>query len=537
LDLNTLHHHRAAPGRPIAPRLRAAASRPLGAGIILLLALAVALGGCRKPRERALTKDQQRQIEEAILAEAPTPQIPIGATFDDRVRLIGVDVDRPQIAPGQSLKVTWYWESLAAAPGGWKVFVHFEGSGRRNIHDHHPIGELYPIARWEPGQIIRYELTIPVPNDYPVGTAHLYAGVFEEEAWRERKQNLRMEIVNAPEVRTTVHPDGRLEVARVQVGGTGAGGVAPSAPSPPQQSYTAFRAGGPITLDGKLDDEGWRGIPPTRAFVAPDGKPLAAAHRTQARLTWDDDSLYVAFTVPDRDIWNERRGRDARLWEQDAVEIYLDPGANGRDYIEIQVSPTGELFDAHFRSRRTPAWEEAARALHMEGLEAAVDVLGTVNSRDDGVEDERWTVELRIPWRELPGVEAAPVGETWGMNLYRINVGGEDFMAAWTPVGGDFHNVEAFGRVTFSAATRGSRRQVVPASPPASHERGEAEEGAGGATHGAPPGRLLDRAPRRVGGEAPGGAPPAGGERIEPDRAVPSPAGEEPAEAPAGGAP
>lgn len=449
--------------------------------LTLTAALALAtVGGCRKPRERANTKEQQRQIDDALLSAQPTPMIPVNALLDGKVRLIGIDLDKREVQPGQQLKVTWYWESLAEAPGGWKIFVHFEGAGRRTTHDHDAVGELFPIARWKPGQIIKDEQTIAVPADFPVGRATLFVGIFEEEAWRERKQNIRMEVKNPAEVKVPVREDGRIEVGSVEIVKTGAA----------TPSQTVYRAAGPIVIDGKLDDPGWSGIPPTRPFVSPSGQPLPPSQRTTARLTWDDDYLYVAFTSPDSDIWNERRGRDAKLWEQDAVEIYLDPGADGRDYVEIQVSPTGEIFDAHFSTQRQPPWEEAAARLTMGGMVARVEAQGSVNQRDDGVQDVSWTAEIRIPWRELPGVDKAPSGETWGMNLYRIGVGGEDFMGSWVAVGGDFHNVGAFGRAVFSTATRG-RVERAPAPAPAPSEGGEGAEGgaapAGGETGGAAP--------------------------------------------------
>ncbi len=422
--------------------------------LLLLLALGFAVGstGCRKPRKRAHTKQQLRQIEASTLDEAPTPQIPIDAVLDDKIRLIGVDLDKTEVKPGQTFEVTWYWESLKAAPGGWKVFVHLEAPGKRSTHDHHPVGELYPIAKWREGEIIKDVQRIQVPGDFPKGTATVYAGIFEEEAWRERKQNVRMKVVNKEATKVPTQADGRIKVASVSLG--------KAAPKP---RYTAYKLGAPIVLDGKLDDEAWSRIPTTSAFKTPGGGATKPSERTTAKLAWDDQFLYAGFTCPDSDIYNAHKGRDATLWKEDVVELYLDPGRDGRDYVELQVSPTGEIFDAVFASHRSPKWEDAAHKLTLDGMVARVDADGSVNRRGDGVTDKRWTAELRIPWAELPGVSAAPAGGTWAMNLYRIGVHGERFMAAWTPVGGDFHNVSAFGTVTFSKAVRGARRARPPA--------------------------------------------------------------------------
>ncbi|HRE90643.1 MAG TPA: hypothetical protein PK095_16070, partial [Myxococcota bacterium] len=75
--------------------MRTRAQLPTLALVLLLAALV--LGACRRPRERAWTKEQERTVQAAILAEAPTPQVPVGAVFDDKVRLLGVDLDRKEV--------------------------------------------------------------------------------------------------------------------------------------------------------------------------------------------------------------------------------------------------------------------------------------------------------------------------------------------------------------------------------------------------------------------------------------------------------
>jgi len=419
------------------------------AALTLAIALGLALGGCRKPRQRANTKAQQRQIEAAVLDAEPKPQHPVGAILDGKIELIGVDLDKSEARQGQTIKVTWYWRCIEPAEGGWKVFVHFEGPGFRSGHDHHPVGELYPIAQWKKGEIIKSEQTIPVADKFPNGTAHIYAGVFDDEAWRERQQNVRMSVTNPKDVKTGLTDDGRIIAATIKIGKNVA-----------TPSYTAHKVTEPIVLDGKLDDAGWQGVAPTKPFVAPNGGALPAKQRVDARIAWDDQFLYVGFVCPDSDIVSDRKGRDSKIWEQDAVEIYLDPGADGKDYLELQVSPTGEIFDAHFSTHRAPRWEEASKRFTMTGLVARVDATGTVNQRGD--KDTRWTAEVRIPFAEIPGISKAPVGEKWGFNLYRIGFAGETFMAAWTAVGGDFHNTADFGRLSFSASPPRSRGRRVP---------------------------------------------------------------------------
>ena len=74
----------------------------------------------------------------------------------------------------------------------------------------------------------------------------------------------------------------------------------PSTPSAGQDArhgepvVRAERAGGPISVDGRLDDEPWRAAPAARAFLQRDpdeGEPATEA--TELRVLYDDSALYV----------------------------------------------------------------------------------------------------------------------------------------------------------------------------------------------------------------------------------------------------
>ncbi|MEZ4265086.1 MAG: carbohydrate-binding family 9-like protein [Myxococcota bacterium] len=453
-----------------------------------VLAALVLVPACKKPRKTVLSKDQREEIGTALLTEAPTPQIPVNAVLDGKVRLIGVDLSSPSVKVGGSFDVTWYWEALEDLGGSWKIFVHFEAPGKRGVFDHQAVGELYPLARWKKGEIIKDVQKITVGSDFPTATAKLFVGIFDEAAWSERQANVRMAVSNPGEVKVPVDGDGRIEAASVALtGGESPGrGAAAGAAKPETRPLTAAKTAAAPVIDGKLDDAVWRTAQTSAAFGQPGGGPVSPRRLTQVRAAWDDTAVYFGFAVRDDDLWNDQTGRDATLWEQDVVEIYLDPGADGKDYVEIQVSPTGEIFDAWFETHRAPAWPEAAKKLTLAGMQVKVDAVGSVNTRDDGVTDESWSVEVAIPWKDLPGIDGPPAaGTQWGANFYRIDVKSptrEGFMSSWAPAGGDFHNTNAFGRLVFgeAAAARPSRGNPA-AAPGPGEEEGEGDDPPSGA--------------------------------------------------------
>jgi hypothetical protein len=90
--------------------------------------------------------------------------------------------------------------------------------------------------------------------------------------------------------------------------------------------------------------------------------------------------------------------------------------ADRRDYLELQVSPRGVVFDARFARYRKgdEAWNGR--------WQAAVDLRGTLDDRRD--RDEGWSAELAIPWTEICEHTKTPcppaAGQTLRINAFRF---------------------------------------------------------------------------------------------------------------------
>jgi hypothetical protein len=231
----------------------------------------------------------------------------------------------------------------------------------------------------------------------------------------------------------------------------------------------------------------------------------SADFHARARVVYDDTHLYVAFQVDDRDLQSPHREHDDHLWEQDCVEVFLDPDGDGQNYFELQVSPRGVSFDTRYDSRRQPQpfghvdWESQ--------VESAVMLRGTL---DDEQVDEGYYVELRIPFSAL-AAGATPTqppshGQTWRMNFYAMEKSAAGQRAAgWSPVMvPDFHAAQRFGRVTFRDARHTQRAN--PARPSVQATAEELAARARGVHEAAQRARDVDR--------------PAPGERSVPSATV-----------------
>ena len=126
-------------------------------------------------------RPNQNFIAEAVLDEAPEVDVEVHARFDDKIELIGYDLELPQegyIGAGQTMVVTWYWRVLRRVGGSYKIFLHVDGAGNRLNGDHEPVDGRYPVRLWDEGDIVvdRQELTVPA--NYRPGVYTFYIGFF-----------------------------------------------------------------------------------------------------------------------------------------------------------------------------------------------------------------------------------------------------------------------------------------------------------------------------------------------------------------------
>ncbi|MEM6959435.1 MAG: hypothetical protein AAF645_27375, partial [Myxococcota bacterium] len=130
-------------------------------------------------------------IAEAVLDEAPTPQHPVGANFNDKIELIGYDLELPQegfAGAGQDFTIVWYWRALSRTPGSYKIFLHVDGAGNRLNGDHDPVDGRYPVRLWDQGDVVvdRQELTVPA--NYRPGQYTIWLGFFSGSTRLEVKE-------------------------------------------------------------------------------------------------------------------------------------------------------------------------------------------------------------------------------------------------------------------------------------------------------------------------------------------------------------
>lgn len=223
----------------------------------------------------------------------------------------------------------------------------------------------------------------------------------------------------------------------------------------PVPEYDVLRAPGRITIDGRLDEPGWRSAPTVGPFHF-NWYESGEKEQTEARLLWDDDNLYVSWYCHDRHISASVTKRHGPVSEDDCAEIFLSPNpAKVSNYYTFEINVIGAMLNRCRTDWWTglPTWEP-------EGVRYRTSHQGN-GPKKESPDDDHWIVELAIPFqnfsRDAAHVPPKP-GDKWRLNLYRTGGITNKQQSSWSPIAPPshtFHTPEAFGVVRF--VDRGGR--------------------------------------------------------------------------------
>jgi hypothetical protein len=120
----------------------------------------------------------------SVILDAPPPLRPLGAVFDDRVELLGVELDPPRPRAGDTAAVRFVFRVRRPLFDDFQVFVHGDPSGastRRLFADHWPAQGRYPSGMWQAGELIDDRFSLQLPSDYAGSRLSVYTGLYKGE--------------------------------------------------------------------------------------------------------------------------------------------------------------------------------------------------------------------------------------------------------------------------------------------------------------------------------------------------------------------
>jgi hypothetical protein len=105
---------------------------------------------------------------------------PVDLNFSNKVALVGYDLDRVALHPGETLRLTLFWKALAPLSQPYTAFAHILGSdgalwaGKVGS----PAASLPANSAWRKGQVLQGTWELALPPDTPPGDYYVDTGLY-----------------------------------------------------------------------------------------------------------------------------------------------------------------------------------------------------------------------------------------------------------------------------------------------------------------------------------------------------------------------
>jgi len=212
--------------------------------------------------------------------------------------------------------------------------------------------------------------------------------------------------------------------------------------------YQITRARAPVRLDGVFDDEAWQGVQvETEFFQTEPGRGVPPVDRTEFRLVYDDDNIYIAARMHQSGpIITSGLQRDfTPPGDGDVIAFMFDPFDTDRDGFFFQTNPDGAKRD-----------QQTSGGIRSNEWDGVYDVA-------TNIDDAGWSSEFAIPFKTLRFDESNP-DQQWGFNVMRLTRYSNEW-SMWTPARRPYNifNVFIAGRMHgFEGLTQGRNLKVEP---------------------------------------------------------------------------
>jgi Carbohydrate-binding family 9 len=173
-----------------------------------------------------------------------------------------------------------------------------------------------------------------------------------------------------------------------------------------------------------------------RLYLSENGSGQRPQWGTEVRVGWEEKALQVLFLCQDPEPWATFKHHDQPLWEEEVVEVFLDPFGDGTCYFELELNPLNTVLDVFVRRTRSGLRKDFG--WHCEGLITAAGRL-----------PYGWVAALQIPFAALGDCHPRGTGRANFCRIERPQNRPRE-LSAWSPTHvGTFHVPERFGLLRY----------------------------------------------------------------------------------------
>ncbi|MHB9139750.1 MAG: sugar-binding protein [Victivallaceae bacterium] len=200
---------------------------------------------------------------------------------------------------------------------------------------------------------------------------------------------------------------------------------------------TAVYTGETPVINGKLDDQCWKRAEVYSSYYEYfKPNPGQGGLKTELRMLWNEQGIFLGITNYDAKVSQMKATHTTRdasdLWEDDCVELFFDPQAEGIGFTKFVINSLGTISDMR--------QIDAAVTLddwNASGLEVAT-----------SMRSDAWIIEMFVPWSDLG--QLPTTGSIWKFCNVRYAWSNGTFIGVTSSPGGNYSNTGGFGFLYFS---------------------------------------------------------------------------------------
>ena len=98
----------------------------------------------------------------------------------DQFELLGYDLDRSTVTPGEAIKLRLYWKALRRPDADYTVFAQVRDADNHIVaqKDDQPQAGAYPTSFWDAGEVVIDDRVIEIPTNAPAGKFPIKIGLY-----------------------------------------------------------------------------------------------------------------------------------------------------------------------------------------------------------------------------------------------------------------------------------------------------------------------------------------------------------------------
>ena len=187
-------------------------------------------------------------------------------------------------------------------------------------------------------------------------------------------------------------------------------------------------------IDGNLSEIGWQAAALLSPFQNPDGTDVPSSP-TETFLMWDAANFYVGVKAYVSDSflpYVSQTQHDSPIWEDECIEILIDPDPKTDTYYHLVINPISAYFDQRVNTPGDPSFQFAPRdvqtTLNRKTMQTAFDADSAWNSEAkvaSQINTTFWSLEVALPRKmlepspEVDSQSAPSIESRWLFNVHR----------------------------------------------------------------------------------------------------------------------